>query len=178
MDGGKPNHGNWIRVEGKQVSIFSKQGGIKVTESSRCKFSFIDLKIEEVQWLKTKFKIAKKGGWRWNDSSMVTGTDRLFAWDMTNEEGMYLCLKLLGRKKNLSIFIPFGKGGWGWESMARLLHEAKSLQQVIIKPTTKKEESQQMWEEVLVVARNHNSKLFWRISTYSQNSFLHFARMC
>lgn len=83
-DGGKLNHGGWVRIEGKQVAVLGIWGGIRVTESSRHKFSDIDLKLEEVRWL-NKFAIAKEEGWRWVDSWMANGNNRLFTKDMANE---------------------------------------------------------------------------------------------
>lgn len=65
---------------------------------------------------------------------------RLYAVDQANSAGRFLNFRVMGMKKMLPILIPFGIGGWGWASMAKLLSEKAIPSKQIPEKTMSKNE--------------------------------------
>lgn len=84
--------------------------------------------------------------------------------DCANEAGRFLILRIFGKYgRKTDLFIPFGKGGSGWLSLASLLMEICSTAppSKFIPKSTKSTVVQKWEDEVLIVVRNHNSRLSW-----------------
>lgn len=97
---GRLNHGGWARIEEKQVAVFIN-GGFRITEASKRRFSRLDLK-EEVLWLGERIKVAEGKGWKWVDSSIPTQGGRLRADDHADKEGRFLCVQKFGLRTSNS----------------------------------------------------------------------------
>lgn len=91
---------------------------------------------------------ASKVDWKWKDSSIAFGKERLTVWDRANTEGRYLKVKIFGKQNQKSIIVPFGKGGKGWSALAKALKDANSFRQpAAIYVKKKKDEASALWEE-------------------------------
>lgn len=159
---GRLNHGGWYKIEGKQLAVFAVGRGFRVTEASRRSFAFLDIDEETKIWLVRKIQESEKDNWRWSDTLIRVREGRFCASARGNKDGRFFALQLWRRFKQSTICIPFGVGGRGWAKLAVLFSKAVFIGPKPGEAISRSGEIHQMWEkEVVIVARNLNSRLPW-----------------